>query len=59
MRRDKALCSRFKKRQRKDLSVDEILKIVTATKHPFRLHKDIAQEFMITPRLVSTLAIEA
>ena len=58
-RKEKAMCSRFKRRYRKDLSVDELEKIVAATKQPFRLHKDIAQEFMITARLVGVISSEA
>ena len=40
--KDKALCGRFKKRHRKDLTPDEIEAIVAATKIPHRIHKDIA-----------------
>ena len=40
--KEKAICSRFKKRHRKDLNPDEIEAIVSAAKIPNKLHKDIA-----------------
>ena len=49
----------MKKRHRKDLSAEEIEEIVAATKEPFRLHKDVAEQFRIPAQLVSGLAREA
>ena len=40
--KEKAMCRKYKKRHRKDLTTDEIEAIVEATKVPHRLHKDIA-----------------
>ena len=40
---EKTNCERYKKRHRKDLSADEIEKILAATKEPYRLHRDVAQ----------------
>ena len=50
---------KLKKRHVKDLSLDEIDLIVSATKEPYRLHKDIAQQFRVSALLVSGLAREA
>ena len=50
---------KLKKRHVKDLSLDEIDAIVSATKQPYRLQKDIAQQFRVSALLVSGLAREA
>ena len=42
-KKDKAMCRKYKKRHRKDLTPEEIEAIVAAANVPFRLHKDIAQ----------------
>ena len=59
VKKDKALCCRYKKRHRKDLTADEVEAIVAATKEPYRLHKDIAQQFHVSAILVGRLAKEA
>ena len=43
--KEKAMCRKYKKRHRKDLTPEEIEAIVAAAKVPNKLHKDIAQEF--------------
>ena len=52
---DKAQCGKYKKRQRKDLTPEEIDAIIKATSEPFALHKDIAKRFRITHHLVGGL----
>ena len=49
----------YKKRHRKDLTVDEVEALVAATKQPFRLHRDVAQQFRVSTNLVSCLVLEA
>ena len=49
----------YKKRHRKDLTADEVEALVAATKQPFRLHRDVAQQFRVTTNLVSCLVVEA
>ena len=51
--------AKIKKRHRKDLSADEIEAIVRATQEPYRLQKDVAQEFQVTARLVHGLVRES
>ena len=51
--------STFKKRLRKDLSVEEIENIIAATKQPYKLHTDIAKEFRVSYHLVSGLYKES
>ena len=58
-KQDKAPGRKYKKRHRKDLTAEEIEAIVAATREPFRLHKDVAQQFRVTAHLVSALALEA
>ena len=56
---DRVCCRRYKKRHRKDLTADEIEKILEATKQPFMMHRDVAQQFKISHRLVVDLVREA
>ena len=56
---DKAHCRKYKKRSRKDLSYEEIEQVIAATKQPYLLHKDIAQQFKIPAILVSRLVKES
>ena len=58
-RKERPCSSKFKKRNRKDLSPEEIEEIVKATKQPYRMQKDIAQQFRITAHLVSGLVLES
>ena len=58
-KQDKAPGYKYKKRHRKDLTAEVIEAIVAATREPFRLHKDVAQQFRVTAHLVSALALEA
>ena len=58
-RQDKAICCRFKKRHRKDLSSDEVAELLLATQKPYRLQKDIAKQFHVPAILVSRLVKEA
>ena len=58
-RMDKALCSHYKRRHRKDLTAAEIEKIVAAADKPFTMHKDVAQQFSVSSALVSGLVREA
>ena len=44
-RQEAALCRKYKKRHRKDLSSEELEEIILATKQPFMLLKDIAQRY--------------
>ena len=48
-----------KKRQRKDLSVEEIHEIVAATNEPYRTQKDVALKYQISPLLVCRLVKDA
>ena len=41
------------------MSDAEIKKILEATKKPFNLHKDVAQQFMVSTRLVGAIVYEA
>ena len=52
-------CRKYKKRHKKDLTADEVDAIVEATKQPFRLQKDVAQQFRISIDLVSSLSRDA
>ena len=56
---DRVWGSKFKKRHRKDLSLEEVEAIVAATKQPYCHHKDVAQRFRIPAQLVSGLVEEA
>ena len=58
-KQDQRLCRKFKKRHRKDLTSEEVAKLVEATKEPYRTHKDVAKEFQVPVPLVHTLAKEA
>ena len=51
--------TRFKKRHRKDLTVEEVEDIIEATKQPYRLHNDVAKEFRVSHQLVSRLYQES
>ena len=57
--KDSVFKNRFKKRYRKDLSVEEIEEIIVATKQPYRLHKEVAKEFRVSHQLVSRLYQES
>ena len=48
-----------KKRHLKDLSEDDVNKIVATSQQPGWLMKDIAQKYRITPSLVGKLCREA
>ena len=56
---DKAPCKYYKKRHRKDLTADEVDAIVAAAGQPYRLQRDVAQQFRVTTNLVSRLVVEA
>ena len=56
---DRVSCRKYKKRQRKDLAANDIEKILEATKQPFMMQKDVAQQFKISHRLVVNLVREA
>ena len=56
---DKGVCTKFKKRHRKDLTVEEIESIVLKAKEPFCMLKDVAQQFRLTPFLVGKLVKES
>ena len=56
---DNVSCRKYKKRQRKDLTASDIEKILEATKQPFMMQKDVAQQFKISHRLVVDLVREA
>ena len=49
----------MKKRYRKDLTADEIEKILEETKQPFCYHRVVADKFKITVQLVTTLVRES
>ena len=51
--------AKYKKRHRKELSPEEIEAIVACTKEPYRLYKDIAQQFKISSDLVCRLVNES
>ena len=53
------MCHKFKKRNRKDLTPEEIEAIVAAAKVPHRLHKDIALEHKVPAILVGRLVKES
>ena len=53
------MCRKFKKRHRKDLSSEEIRRIVAATEIPFKSQRDVAKEFQVTALLVHALVKEA
>ena len=57
--KDDRKSTRLKKRHRRDLSPDEVGRIVQATKQPYKLKKTVADEHRITPHLVSALVKEA
>ena len=46
---------RSKKKQRKDLTIEQMQEIVDATFEPFRTHKDIAQRYRVSQNVVSKL----
>lgn len=50
---------KYKKRHRKELSVEDIESIVAASKEPFQYHSVIAKRFRISELLVRTLIKEA
>ena len=56
---DKAHYRKFKKRNRKDLSYDEIEQLLAAAREPYRLHKDIATQFKVSANLVGQLVKES
>ena len=56
---DKALCQKYKRRHRKDLTPDEIDDIIRRTYEPFTMYRDIAQRFHITERLIGDLVKES
>ena len=56
---EKASCRKYKKRHRKELSADEVEKIVGVAQQPFRRQKDVAQQFRVTVQLVGALCREA
>ena len=58
-KKEKAMCKRFKKRHRKDLTPEEIEDIVAASKMSHRLHKDIAKDFKVPAILVGKLVKES
>ena len=49
----------MKKRQRKDLTPDEIEEIVAATNKPYHRYEDVAQKYRITNQLVTVLVRES
>ena len=51
--------NKLKKRKRKDLSPDEIETIVAATKKPFHMYKDVAEQYRISAQLVLILVQES
>ena len=53
------ICSKLKKRHRKDLTADEIEAILQATREPFCLLKDVALRFRVPVTLVGRLVSEA
>ena len=53
------MCRKFKKRHRKDLTAEEIESIVADTEKPFKLIKDVALEYKISPQLVGVLIRES
>ena len=53
------LGAKAKRRKLKDLTVEEIQEIVAATHEPYRMQKDIAFEYRVSPQLVSVLVKDA
>ena len=56
---DQVHCRKYKKRHRKDLTASEIERILEAAEQPFVMHRDVAQQFKISYRLVVDLVREA
>ena len=58
-RLEKAICTNYKKRHRKNLNAGEIERILTACNQPYKMHKDVASQFGVTVRLVDGLVRES
>ena len=58
-KKDRVWASKFKKRHRKDLSVEELEEILEETKKPYLLFKDIANKHNVSFQFVSRLVQES
>ena len=58
-KKERAPCGRFKKRHLKDLREDEVDEIISMSKQPGWLQKDIAQKYCVPRQLVGSLCKES